>query len=505
MKKRRRIYSLSVMILAAWTVLYSQELSLYSEKILRVEGRVHKIILKDCNSDGLKDIIALHSLSKFPDPAIDRFLSIFIQNNGRFSDLPSQTLRMDQDEIVFDIADIDDDPYLELLFLRRDGIYFRKHTTGGYDQTLHPFLFTPSVFLSPDPSKLTRYEFICDIDGDALPEILIPQPDRLLVYSKNTFGEYSLCKSLWNAPKTSMDAQDQFTLSLHLPILHVHDFNGDAVPDLLLTHDDRLDVYLQHSKEEQVQQTVLTPPNLIYRFGSRDVNPSPLEPIAPSSIFMEPRDLNADGFVDIVLSKASRASFTKNISQIQIYINKAGRFGILPDQIITTENFGGEHIIQDLNGDGLLDLGLLTFKIGFTQAFRFLITKKAGNSIDFYLMRSDGTYPSTPDCKISFTRRVKIGDLLGTAFSQNFHGDFNGDGLNDLFVGTDTHEISIFLRSPDRLYWKKRILKIGATVSMHMEIDDLNGDGVSDILFWYPDTQSPYNRIVLIQSLGVKR
>jgi hypothetical protein len=505
MKKRHRIYSLSVFILAVWTVLYSQELSRYSEKILRVEGRVHEIILEDCNSDGLKDIIALHSLSKFPDPAIDRFLSVFIQDSGRFSDIPSQTLRMDQDEIVFDIADIDADSYPELLFLRRDGIYFRKFSSGGYAQTLHPLLFTPSVFLSPDPSKLTRYPFIRDIDGDTHPEILIPQPDRLLVYSKNAFGEYCLCKSLWNAPKTDMDGQGQFMLSLHLPILHVHDFNSDAVPDLLLTHDDRLDVYLQHSKERHDQETVLTPPNLIYRFGSRDVNPSPFEPIAPSSIFMEPLDLNADGFVDILLSKASRASFTKNISQIQIYINKTGRFDILPDQVITTENFGGEHTIQDFNGDGLLDLGLLTFKIGFAQALRFLITKKAGNSIDFYLMRSDDTFTLKPDSKISFTRRVKIDDLLGTTPSPNAKGDFNGDGLNDIFIETDTHELSIFLRHPDQFYRKRQILKISATVSKQLEVDDVNSDGFSDILFWYPDTQSLYGHIILIQSLGVKR
>ncbi len=487
-------------ILSGTTNLPSQEFPRFSQKILHLDGEVLDVFQEDLNGDAASDILVLHNRSRFPEPHVDRLISIFLQNSGHFLDQPSQTLTADQGEILFDTGDIDGDTFPELVFLREDGIYARKYNGVHYSQTLHTVLKTPSVFLSHDPSKLRRYPFIRDLDSNTVPELLIFQPHQLHIYSQSPAGDYTLTRKLWVSPDFTLSTRADLTFSLHLPSLHLQDFNGDSIFDLLLISGDRLDVYLQHSSTTRNPYPSLTPPTLRYRMGFRLLTPSVLEPLAPPSITLNIRDLNHDGFVDLLLSKASRASFTTNISQVQVYLNKRGIFEHLPDQVLTTENFGGEYIVRDFNQDNLLDLALFTFKIGFAQAAKFLITKKASNTFEFYLMCQNGTYPTKPDGKVSFSRKVRIGDILGSRLCHSFDGDFNGDGIQDLLIGTNTNELSIFPGHSQGLFSKKATHKIRAPISTHLCIEDLNRDGFSDILLWYPQNPARCQQVLLIQS-----
>lgn len=480
--------------------LYPQQHLRFNQQVLHLQGQVLEVLLKDFNGDEALDILVQHNQSNYPNPHIDRFLSIFLQEDGVFPDHPNQTITANRGEILFDIGDIDGDNLPELLFLREDGVYARKFTTTGYTRTLYSILKTPSVFLSHDPSKLRRYPFIDDFNKNGVPDLLIPHPHELRIYSRTQAGNYTLAKRLWYSPEFTLSTQEEMTLSLYLPSLHIGDFNGDAIPDLLIPAGDRLDVYLQHPTVKTERQEDLIPPNLRYRMGARAVSPSILDQIAPASLTLEVQDLNGDGYVDILLSKASRGSFTTSISQIQIYMNKSGRFDLLPDQVLTAENFGGEHIIRDFNRDGLLDLALLTFRIGFAQAAKFLITKKAGSTYDFYLMRQDHTYPSKPNGKISFSRKVNINALFSSAFCQSFEGDFNSDGLQDLLIGSDSNELSIILGQSQGFFSHKAAHKIHAPISSHLWVGNLNRDGFSDIILWYPQNPNLSHQVLLIQS-----
>ena len=487
-------------VLLGKDALYPQQPLRFNHQVLLLQGEVLEVFPQDFNGDGALDILVQHNQSNYPNPHIDRFLSIFLQEDGDFPEHPNQTITANRGEILFDIGDIDGNNLPELLFLREDGVYARKFTTTGYTRTLYSILKTPSVFLSHDPSKLRRYPFIDDFDKNGVPDLLIPHPHELRIYSRTHTENYTLTKRLWYSPEFTLSTQEETTLSLYLPSLHIGDFNGDAIPDLLIPAGDRLDVYLQHPTVKTEQHEGLIPPNLRYRMGARAVSPSLLDQIAPASVTLDVRDLNGDGYVDVLLSKASRGSFTKSISQIQIYINKSGRFDLLPDQVLTAENFGGEHIIRDFNQDSLLDLALLTFKIGFAQAAKFLITKKAGSTYDVYLMRQNHTYPSKPDGRISFSRKVNINDLFSSTFCQSFEGDFNSDGLQDLLIGSDSNELSIILGQSQGFFSHKAAHKINAPISSHLWVGNLNRDGFSDIILWYPQNPLLSRQVLLIQS-----
>lgn len=500
MKTKYLQHMIILFILFECKGLLCQHLPYFKQKILQIEGQVFDIYLRDLNGDSHLDILVVHNKSQFPNPHVDRYISIFFKEKGLFPDRPAQTLTVDHGEILFDIGDLDGDAIPELVFLTRDGIYVRKHTPAGYSQSLQPVLKVSSVFLAHDPFNLHRWSFIRDLDGNTAPEFLIPRSHELRIYSKRPNIGYDLTQRFGTSPEFSLSSGQGLTSSLQLPTFCLQDFNGDSIQDLLALSEDRLDVYLLHPGDSSGFTIPLIPPNLKYRMGSRNMNPSALESLAPGSSIVETQDLNADGLVDIILSKSSRASFTTNISQLQIFMNKNRRFDILPDQILTAENFGGEHIIRDFNRDGLLDIALLRFKIGFAQAIKFLLTKKAGNSYDCYFMRPNFTYPNKPDARLSFSRKVKIDDILGSGLCQSFDGDFNGDGLFDLLLGTDSDEFTVYPGSPGAFFTKKSSFKIHVPISSHLRIGDINEDGFSDIILWYPQNTTRSHQFLLIRS-----
>ena len=468
-------------------------------QVLHLTGEVHEVFVKDINVDGKPDLIISHNTTHFPDSRLTRSISIFQQKNGHFPQQPTQTLLMEKGEILFDFENIDKDPFPELIFLTKDGVYIRKYVNSSYSETYSRIVESHSLFLVHDPSKLRRWPFVQDLDGDRIPEIIIPQPDRFNIYSQNSDGEYTFYRGLWTTTEYTLSDENTLCFTHQLPDLHVRHFNNDSIPDILLICGDRLDVYLQKKNRFHIHPSAILP-NFRYKMAARSVNTSELEALAPPSIALEAEDLNGDGCVDILLTKAPRASFTTSINQIQIYLNKNGRLEMLPDQILTAENFGGEHHIKDFNHDGLLDLSILTFKIGFTQAAKFLITKKAGNSYDFYPMSPDNTYPLKPVEKLSFSRNINIGTLIGPGLCQNFDGDFNGDGISDMVLGTGNNELSIFTGVADGFFHKKVFHKIRVRTSTHIHVQDLNQDSISDILLWYHETEQLSHDLILVLS-----
>jgi len=498
MKKQYIKFLLTAAILTSGDNLFSGEQLYFQKHFLQLEGKVYQVIVKDVNGDLSPDILVLHTRSTFSGTHVDRLISIFFQKNNCFSNESDQILTADQNEIAFDIEDIDSDGLPELLFLKTDGIYQRKYSGNGFSRRLELILKIPSIFLSNDPSKLFQYNFVRDVDGNGVPDFIIPQPHRFVVISKNRRGEWENQKKLWMFPEYSILKKEGLTFSFKLPSIYLADFNGDNIVDLFSVTGDVLNVYLQHHTELYF---FLIPPDLHYRMGAESIGTSALSPIAPELTSLELKDLNRDGYVDVLLTKASRASFTKNITQIQIYLNRAGRLNHLPDQILTAENFTGEHVISDFNQDGLLDIALLTFKIGFAQAIKFFITRKVSNSYDFYLMHDENTYPGKPAGKISFSRRVKIGSLFNSNICRSFNGDFNGDGIKDFLIGTDANEFSIFMGRHGSLPARNSVFKINGPISTHLWVGNINKDKYSDIILWYPENSKVSDKVLLMVNI----
>lgn len=473
---------------------YCNDHSSFSQSSLQVDGKIQDVFLEDLNGDFVLDLLVLHNIQDFPSPKVKRYISVFIQKDRQFPEKPTMSWIADQGEIIFDVGYLDEDAFPELVFITQWGVLIRQFRGDRYSELL-PLIEVKSIFIAPAEKRLIRWPILMDVNHDHVPEILVPQAQECRVYGLIPDRGYDLLQRLWTSPQPQITKNNPLSYSLNLPVYQSWDFNSDDVLDFLVLSGESFDVFLTHPQEKR-NIIPLTPPNLRFHMGIRNLSEGALERLAPGTVKLEAFDLNIDGWVDIILTKASRASFTKNISHLQVYMNKQGRFDALPDYLLTSENFGGEHIISDFNQDGLLDIALLTFKIGFPQAVRFLLTRRAGNSFDCYYMREDHTYPMTPDEKLTFTRNVDLGAIIGTGLCHTCEADFTGDGLKDLIIGTNTEEFTIYPGSEEGFFTKKNTIKLKVPVTPTQVVADINNDGMADLVLWYPDEETARSNLI---------
>ncbi len=467
----------------------------YKTKSFRIEDNAVDLAAADVAGSGFKDILVFHTRRRFPEIRGERFVSIYVQDSTGFPEQPALTREL-RNEILYDTGDMDGDGKQELLFLERDGIYRWRPGEENRDAPSTRIIETGSVLQAHDPEDIRRWDLLEDIDEDGRYEVIVPEADQIHIYESTFNGTYRLKQRLWSSQRYHINGRDGLTFSLTLPRLVLADYNGDSLRDILLIHDRNVNVFLQHPRSYSDSLPSLSPPDLRYNMDLWNVQ-SANSALPESELVVEIADLNHDGYADMLLSSAPRASFTHSISQIQIYMNKMGRYGRFPDQVLTTDNFGGEHVIKDFNGDGLTDLAMLTFKVGFIQAAKFFLTRKTSNSYHFHFMSPGGI--TSPSGKVAFSRKFYLNELFGTAMCVSFDGDFNADGKDDFLIGTDTEELSIHYAEGEGRFSKKAGMKITAPPSGRLLVQDINEDGFADIMMWYPPDHDA-GQWILIQS-----
>ena len=443
------------------------------DEILSVPG-VQQVYPVDLDSDGLLDLIIVHFQQENMQQKGRRTVSVFLNQDGYSS---SQADYEATGEVVMDWADINQDGLLELVFIRPDGLCcWNPVCDEQYSIDLDS-----SLFSGADPVRLPQWPFLFNVDSESKPEILLPTRSGMQIFKIDTSGSARRYLYLSTEMEYRTDLEETLTLTTRLPVICQQDMNKDLKPDIVLLTGDKMTIYLNDWSESNSPDLKTAGKQI--RFATDEHNLSMLESLAPSDNRLEVSDLNHDGYSDVLLSYASKAGFTKSTSQLQIYFSREGRFNPLPDQVLMADNFFGDHIITDLNQDGLEDLALLQFPIGLFRAARFLLTRRLKYGFDVYYQKPESGYAGSPDQKLRFTRHSKLKNVLRPEVSAFL--DWNGDGLKDLLVNVNHTKIVVFIQQNGRFSGKPSV-RINIPVSTHYWTGDLNNDHFEDLIFWYP-------------------
>ncbi len=188
-------------------------------------------------------------------------------------------------------------------------------------------------------------------------------------------------------------------------------------------------------------------------------------------------DVNDDGWLDIVTVPAGAYSnLPKTISHPRIYINlgedRDGWLGFRYEeeripQLVADPNFCGVGT-GDVNDDGSPDLYFGDYFNGLGD--RLLINDGAG----FFTDETDARFPGNSGFLSStFTTSTEIVDL-------------NGDGYNDIIKASalGPYELRAVYNDPDNpgFYPSTSMETVLSGSSYHVEIADLNNDGLMDIV-----------------------
>ncbi len=462
----------------------------------RVPGQVRGVLPGDFDGDGLTDFVATYIVPKSDGAGFVRWAALFLQGPEGFSEKPLQSLQLDGQAVVLDVADaVPSAAGEELLVAGRDGVRAYVFGGNGFSPELRPVAAAPTFFTVPDGAIAPTFDFARDLSGDGTPEILVPDAGGALlrIWERDPGGAYREAASLpfpldaeWgshleNDPVLNRLGQLELKGAYFFPKIFLRDFDADGRTDLLLGIENRLTVYL---REEGASLRYRTPPRTFtFEAVPTDEFLRTFRMRKITRVWVE--DFDADGRADVYLTEASVRNLVTmdTYSRAYVYYNRGGQFAAAPDQVFEVDGLSETAWSGDLTGDGRPDLLFQYFPFSFTTILRVMVLGSVG--VRYALYPSDaasGRLAEDPVTKsVGFSFTAQANSAIWAAYQ--LWRDYDGDGRPDLMQARGARKISFFYSSASE--WAAREQTLEVPASFFVLSSDYNRDGRADLLFRY--------------------
>ena len=168
------------------------------------------------------------------------------------------------------------------------------------------------------------------------------------------------------------------------------------------------------------------------------------------------QDLNGDGFLDVVGSEAGKG-------QTAVFLGNARGFPKEPNTLINVDGWVFSHAVVDLSGKGRCDLIVTRVeKLGVWGALRVLSTHSLDMQVLVYPCSDKGTIPDEPAFEKTLTYPFLLAVTAESVNTQSlrwespslvsFEGDLNGDGLKDLLLKPRVDRLEAHFGDPKEVF-----------------------------------------------------
>lgn len=441
----------------------------------------------------LDDSDDIHLIVVGQDENFDRRVLVFAVSNGETSNTRLVAdLHPDRSELAFDVGNINGKDML--LFLRPGEIL--RYDVGN--RSLEKWRDGRSYFRQQRDGAISRLDFLTDLNDDGRDDLLLPDFDGYRVrlqQSDGSFGEESL---LDKSVLMSLRGRDvQFSARS----LFSGDMNFDGLPDLFYWSGDTIGFYAQQPDMQYLADPTERPSGLgvlsqeeIQRLENNrgSIDQKGLTERDIESII----DLNGDDIPDIIAEAAYSEGVFDRSNEFSLHLGRAGadkvEFLLEEDALIASEGLQFDLIETDINGDGKQDLVVRKAKLSFGRVIRALIAGSVGVEIHFHKMTEDDRYEDDANfvakTKVKFSRSSGQVDIPALEVA-----DFDGDGLQDLVVQTDSSQLSYYRGEPTNTLFAKKPSAFEVVLPRNGELvdtEDINGDGRADMLLRYDESDA---------------
>jgi len=430
---------------------------------LRLAGIIFMTASGDMNGDGETDLLLFNKPTK---EAYEKNCQIYFQDGGKFPAEPGAEIALGTGVSAISVQDIDSDGTDELCgFDDRGMILFQKGALSAFES--HRVIECRTL-LPKMSRRLFSANWGADVDSDGRVDVLLPVPAGMRLFVRKETDTFVEVLTLETPMKASVrGSEGQNYVSYRLPEIAFSDFNNDGKTDIGAFDFERMDFFL--TNDSKLPGVHLTAP--LVREFTKDF-------IAASKF----SDLNADGLPDAVLVLMSQK---KNLqSEVRIYFGRDDfSYGDEPSHVFSGDARLILPMFLDATGDGKKELLLQDINVGVRFFLNYFLANRIRVDTELRRLTSDRQYGKRPE----INRAIYVRVSESGAEPAHGIGDFNGDGLQDLAVGTNENRMSFFLSNEKTLLPKQPDFEVAVPAYGKMSVLDLNCDDRADIIILYSE------------------
>ncbi len=341
-----------------------------------------------------------------------------------------------------------------------------------------------------DEPMVMHFPLSANTGGD-WPLVLVPTEDTLQVWQHRK--DWTQVQSIPRALDTHLWpslSNPGYTRSFGLS-LGLGDLNGDGRDDLIFLRNEVLGLQTYVVYLQTTNGSFATEPTLTHeaKFDWRDWHCW--------------TDINRDGKVDLLKSTWLEepwflpGTWSSKVVAGVFLADGQGHLPAQPQQVLRKNDWLAAIPVEDLDGDGFPDLVMGSSPFDSREGMRKMITaKEVDYTLRFFFFRAGSGYSAEADCRrdlvihlnrrsleVSFTRRNYFENFV------KFTGDFDGDGKRELLVKDEGNRISVYRFISRQVGFSQHAdvaFKCSDPVGS-LEVTDLNGDGISDLVVQFAD------------------
>jgi hypothetical protein len=444
----------------------------------------------DVDGDGADDLVLIESGDAEP---IARRLALHLQrkSGAAFSSEPDATLALTADVVAFAVADVHPDPGAEIVLFTAQAA-FAWRWRAPENERFAKLVDCDFLWQLADRKEAFQWQAgVVDLDRDGLPDLALPFPggwrialqrrkdgavrfDTFDVHvpddgqrgegplgrSKKTVvkspnGRRTVTVSLESDSGLEMEAEriagsPLVSVSDSVPAAQFVDWDGDGKLDVMCMSGAHVYVFPQRaggsfSDEGRID---LTNPVIADRSRELDVSYS-----------ARALDLDGDGRVDCVIFAGDKRS--KDVrTQALVFLQGPSRdanhtpgadplFGAqgVPTQLLVFNGFARALGLEDVDGDGRPDLLVGAIQPDLIDELRTASTERIEAELTVYRNNGHG-FSRHPD----LTRKLSL-PASNTAFSLDFVGDVDGDGMSEMLVREEKDRVRLYSTRRARDAW----------------------------------------------------
>ncbi len=406
----------------------------------------------------------------------------------------------------------------------------RLHWFDPESATERPLVTVGPEFYPPPGGEIRRIRVACDLNGDGLDDLLVPDSEGVQVYLQESGGTFAEPVKLGPAAPFLEKLAFKDTRSYgelgwtarthpwHRQRVHRMDYDRDGRLDLVFWNRNRFELYPQQASG-RFQQPPLTFTSGV-GFGSAGLHSLIFRDRKRWRVLRSLNDLNGDGVADLLTFSLAGKKLLKELSAYEVHFGAPSDGGTVfapePDTSVQSDGIQLGMRLHDFDGDGRQDMMFIRADLGVRKIFRGLLTQAMSFDLEFYRMEG-GRYPAQPTA----VRKIR---WKSRAFPAVLTGDVNGDGRSDLLLQKGRKRLRVFLGVPGPELFalepldvkvalpkatrnEDRQLRIYAFGNGPWEsildeeytwLVDLDRDGRQDVLLHQPSRKGPHRVTILM-------